>query len=58
LKDLAISEQEILGLIQERKDARTAKDWARGDSIRDQLLAKGIELKDGSNGTTWEIKRG
>ncbi|MCX5871262.1 MAG: cysteine--tRNA ligase [Deltaproteobacteria bacterium] len=58
LKDLAISEQEILGLIQERKDARTAKDWAHGDSIRDQLLAKGIELKDGSNGTTWEIKRG
>ena len=58
LKDLAISEQEILGLIQERKDARTAKDWARGDSIRDQLLAKGIELKDGSSGTTWEIKRG
>ncbi len=57
LKDLAISEQEILGLIQERKDARTAKDWARGDSIRDQLLAKGIELKDDSSGTTWEIKR-
>jgi cysteinyl-tRNA synthetase len=58
LKGLAISEQEILGLIQERKDARTAKDWARGDSIRDQLLAKGIDLKDGASGTTWEIKRG
>ena len=58
LKGLAISEQEILGLIQERKDARTAKDWARGDNIRDQLLAKGIELKDGASGTTWEIKRG
>ena len=58
LKGLAISEQEIMGLIQERKDARTAKDWARGDSIRDQLLAKGIDLKDGASGTTWEIKRG
>jgi cysteinyl-tRNA synthetase len=58
LQDLAISEQEILGLIQERKDARTAKDWARGDSIRDHLLAKGIELKDSASGTTWEIKRG
>jgi cysteinyl-tRNA synthetase len=57
LKGLAISEQEILGLIQERKDARTAKDWARGDSIRDQLLANGIELKDGASGTTWEIRR-
>ena len=58
LKGLAISEQEILGLIKERKDARTAKNWACGDSIRDQLLAKGIELKDGASGTTWEIKRG
>jgi len=58
LEGLAISEQEILQLIQERKDARAAKDWARGDSIRDQLLAMGIELKDSANTTTWEAKRG
>jgi cysteinyl-tRNA synthetase len=57
LKELAISEETILGLIQERKDARKAKEWARSDTIRDQLLAKGIELKDDINGTTWEIKR-
>ena len=57
LQDLDISEQEILQLIQARKDARTAKDWARGDSIRDQLLAKGVELKDDANGTSWEIRR-
>ncbi|MDD3814292.1 MAG: cysteine--tRNA ligase [Desulfocapsaceae bacterium] len=57
LNGLDISEQEILQLIQERKDARVAKDWARSDSIRDQLLAMGIELKDSSSGTTWEIRR-
>ncbi len=57
LNGLDISEQEILQLIQERKDARAAKDWARGDTIRDRLLAMGIELKDSSSGTTWEIKR-
>ena len=57
LQDLEISEQEILALIQERKDARAAKEWARGDSIRDQLLARGVELKDDANGTTWEIRR-
>ncbi len=58
LEGLAISEDEILQLIQERKDARAAKDWARGDSIRDRLLAMGIELKDSANTTTWETKRG
>ncbi|MBU4236584.1 MAG: cysteine--tRNA ligase [Proteobacteria bacterium] len=57
LNGLDIGEQKILQLIQERKDARAAKDWARGDTIRDQLLAMGIELKDSSSGTTWEIKR-
>jgi len=57
LQDLDISEQEILQLIQERKDARAARDWARGDSIRDQLLARGVELKDDANGTSWEIRR-
>lgn len=56
LQGLDIQEQEILQLIQERKDARTAKDWTRGDSIRDQLLARGIELKDGADGTTWKVK--
>lgn len=56
LQDLDISEQEILRLIQERREAREAKDWARGDQIRDQLLSKGIELKDGAEGTTWKIK--
>jgi len=57
LNGLDIGEQKILQFIQERKDARAAKDWARGDTIRDQLLAMGIELKDSSSGTTWEIKR-
>ncbi|MFH2123466.1 MAG: cysteine--tRNA ligase [Pseudomonadota bacterium] len=57
LNGLDISEQEILQLIQEREDARAAKDWAHSDTIRDQLLATGIELKDSSSGTTWEIRR-
>jgi cysteinyl-tRNA synthetase len=39
-----------------RKAARAAKDFAKGDYIRDQLLAGGIVLKDGPDGTTWEIK--
>ncbi|RUR09324.1 cysteine--tRNA ligase [Legionella sp. km772] len=40
-------------LIAERLQARTAKNWARADQIRAELLTQGIELEDGANGTTW-----
>ncbi|OCH98769.1 cysteine--tRNA ligase [Legionella jamestowniensis] len=40
-------------LIQERLQARTAKNWARADEIRTLLTNQGIELEDGPNGTTW-----
>ncbi len=43
----------IESLIEARLDARTSKDWARADEIRDELLSMGIEIKDGSRGTTW-----
>jgi cysteinyl-tRNA synthetase len=43
--------------IAERNAARKAKDFAESDRIRDELLAIGVELKDGPQGTTWEIKR-
>jgi cysteinyl-tRNA synthetase len=40
-----------------RNAARKAKNFNEADRIRDELLAKGIVLKDGPNGTTWEVKR-
>ncbi|MBD3167581.1 cysteine--tRNA ligase [bacterium] len=43
-------EEQIL----ERQEARKAKDWARADEIRDELLEAGIQLKDGPQGTTWK----
>jgi cysteinyl-tRNA synthetase len=39
------------------------KNWAEADRIRDELLAQGIQLKDGKDPatgervTTWEVKR-
>ncbi|MHC4909422.1 MAG: cysteine--tRNA ligase [Planctomycetota bacterium] len=36
-----------------RNAARADKDWARADAIRDELLERGIEIKDGAEGTTW-----
>ncbi|KJF82742.1 cysteine--tRNA ligase [Photobacterium angustum] len=47
---------EIEALIQQRLDARAAKDWAAADDARDKLLAMGIILEDGAQGTTWRRK--
>jgi len=44
---------EIDALIQQRTEARTAKDWVEADRIRGLLDAKGIVLEDGANGTIW-----
>lgn len=42
-------------LISLRKEARDNKDFATSDSIRDQLLALGIQLKDGPEGTSFSL---
>jgi cysteinyl-tRNA synthetase len=43
-------------LIAERVQCRLDKNWSRSDEIRDELLAKNIELQDGPDGTTWSVK--
>ena len=40
-------------LVQARIDARTAKDWAEADRIRDALAAEGVEIMDSPAGSTW-----
>jgi len=46
-------DEAIDALIEERNAARTDKDFARADEIRDELDAQGIVLEDGAGGTTW-----
>ena len=46
-------DDEIQALIDERQAARKAKNFARADEIRDELLAKGIILKDTREGVKW-----
>lgn len=49
-----IIDKEIEDLIQERQAARKAKDFKRADEIRDELLKKGIILKDTREGVKWQ----
>jgi cysteinyl-tRNA synthetase len=44
---------EIEALIADRAAAKKAKEFGRADAIRDDLLARGIELRDSPDGTTW-----
>lgn len=57
LASIDLSEEEINSLISRRNAAREKKDWAESDAVRDQLLAHNIELHDGPEGTTWEVKQ-
>ena len=49
-----LDEAAIAARIAERAAAKAAKDFALADSIRKDLLAQGVVLKDSPAGTTWE----
>ena len=53
--ETALSETEIETLIEARQAARARRDFAAADRIRDDLAGRGIVLKDGPEGTSWEI---
>lgn len=46
----------LMGMVlDQRKKAKEAKDWATSDKIRDELNALGITIKDTKDGTEWSI---
>lgn len=49
----SLTDAMIDGLIVERAEAKTNKNFARADAIREQLKEAGIELEDSRAGTTW-----
>jgi cysteinyl-tRNA synthetase len=46
----------VAAKLDERAAARKARDFARGDAIRDELLASGVAIMDGPEGTSWRVE--
>jgi len=51
--DGGLSDEQIETLIQQRIDAKQAKQWGEADRIRDELQAQGVIVEDGAGGSRW-----
>jgi len=51
-----IDQGEVARRIAERDEARRRRDYARSDEVRDALLATGVVLMDGPEGTSWDVE--
>ncbi|HEN47492.1 MAG TPA: cysteine--tRNA ligase [Mizugakiibacter sp.] len=55
VENLNLDTAHIERLLAERSEARQRRDFARADSIRDELAQKGIAIEDNAQGTRWKI---
>ena len=53
---LAMSDEEIQALVDERTQAKKARNFARADAIRKELAEKGILIEDSKDGVKWKRK--
>ncbi len=56
LADMGLSRETVEAKIQERNDARAAKDWAKSDELRLELEKIGVLLNDTAEGVTWRLR--
>jgi cysteinyl-tRNA synthetase len=56
VREKGLDAADIDRLVGDRVSARTAKDWARADELRDQLASMGVAVMDSAEGTTWEME--
>jgi cysteinyl-tRNA synthetase len=52
-----VDEAKVAMLVAARTAARAARNWPEADRLRAELDGMGVALKDGPEGTTWELKR-
>lgn len=55
--ELAALDVLVKAQLEARTQARTEKNWAESDKIRDVLAAAGIDIADSANGSTWSLRR-
>jgi cysteinyl-tRNA synthetase len=48
----------VEALLEERRNARAAKDFKRADAIREELTTMGVVIEDGAQGTRWSVVKG
>ena len=48
-----LSDEDVEAHLISRAEARSNRDFAAADAIRDELIAAGVILEDGPGGTTW-----
>jgi len=54
--DAGADDADIEAKVAERTAAKKARDFARADKIRDELLARGIVIEDTKSGVRWKRK--
>ena len=47
----------VEALLEERRAARAARDFARADAVRAELAAMGVSIEDGPQGTRWSVTK-
>ena len=45
----------VTALLDQRAEARAARDWARADALRDELTAAGVVVEDSAAGARWHV---
>ena len=53
----AVDAARVEALLEERRAARAARDFARADAIRAELAAMGVTIEDGAQGTRWSVAK-
>ncbi len=57
LKDMKLERSTVDALVEQRTQARAAKDFAKSDELRNKLTELGIAIQDTPTGTHWEVQK-
>jgi cysteinyl-tRNA synthetase len=53
----SVDADRVEALLEERRNARAARDFARADAIRKELTDMGVVIEDGAQGTRWSVAK-